>query len=135
LGSAANADRLAEHCRRLEVPTGGIIAREGEPAVSMHFILEGRIGIVVNVGDARTMRVRSLGPHTTIGEMGLITGRPRSATIAAEADSVLYELKAEDYERIKLEDPALSQALLGYIVSVMSERLSFANRAVGVLQR
>ena len=33
------------------------------------------------------------------------------------------------------EDPALSQALLGYIVSVMSERLNFANRAVGVLQR
>jgi SulP family sulfate permease len=135
LGSAANADRLAEYCRRLEVPNGGIIAREGDPAVSMHFILEGRIGIVVEVGDGRTMRVRSLGPHTTIGEMGLITGRPRSATIAAEADSVLYELTAEDYDRIKREDPALSQALLGYIVSVMSERLSFANRAVGVLQR
>src|SRR6204780_1581420 len=101
LGSAANADRLAEYCRRLEVPTGGIIAREGDPAVSMHFILEGRIGIVVEVGDGRTMRVRSLGPHTTIGEMGLITGRPRSATIAAEADSVLYELTAEDYDRIK----------------------------------
>jgi hypothetical protein len=29
----------------------------------------------------------------------------------------------------------LSQALLGYVVSVMSERLGFANRAVGILQR
>ena len=135
LGSAANADRLAEYCRRLEVPAGQIIAREGDPAASMHFILEGRVGIVVDMGDGRTMRVRSLGPHTTIGEMGLITGRPRSATIAAEADSVLYELTAEDYERIKREEPELSQAVLGYIVSVMSERLSFANRAVGVLQR
>ncbi len=60
---------------------------------------------------------------------------PRSATIAAEADSVLYELTAEAYERIKREHPALGQALLGYIVSVMSDRLNFANRAVGVLQR
>ncbi len=135
LGGVATADRLAEYCRRLEVPAGQIIAREGDPAASMHFILEGRIGIVVDMGDGRTMRVRSLGPHTTIGEMGLITGRPRSATVAAEADSVLYELTAENYERIKREEPALSQALLGYIVSVMSERLSFANRAVGVLQR
>ena len=101
----------------------------------MHFILEGRIGIVVDLGEGRTMRVRSLGRHTTIGEMGLITRRPRSATIQAEADSVLYELTAETYERIKREEPALSQALLGYIVSVMSERLNFANRAVGVLQR
>jgi SulP family sulfate permease len=135
LGGTANADRLAEYCRRLEVPAGQIIAREGDPAASMHFILEGRVGIVVNTGDGRTMRVRSLGPHTTIGEMGLITGRARSASVAAEAASVLYELTAENYERIKREDPALGQALLGYIVSVMSERLSFANRAVGVLQR
>jgi SulP family sulfate permease len=81
------------------------------------------------------MRVRSLGRHTTIGEMGLITSRPRSATIRAETDSVLYELSADAYARIKKDDPALSQALLGYVVSVMSERLSFANRAVGILQR
>ncbi len=135
LGSAGHADRLAEYCRRLEVSAGQIIAREGDPAVSMHFILEGRIGIVADMGDGRTMRLRSLGPHTTIGEMGLITGRARSATIAAETPSVLYELTAEDYERIKRDEPALSQALLGYIVSVMSERLSFANRAVSVLQR
>jgi SulP family sulfate permease len=135
LGSAAHADRLADYCQRLEVRTGDIVAREGDPAASMHFILEGRIGIVVESADERTIRLRSLGPHTTIGEMGLITGKPRSATIAAEADSVLYELSAEAYARIKRDDPALSQALLGYIVAVMSERLSFANRAVGVLRR
>jgi len=135
LGDAQFADRLSEFCHRMEVRSGDVIAREGDTASSMHFILEGRIGIVVDLGDGRTMRVRSLGRHTTIGEMGLITGRPRSATVVAEAESVLFELTAEAYARIKRDEPALSQALLGYIVSVMSERLSFANRAVGVLQR
>jgi sulfate permease, SulP family len=135
LGSAEHADRLAEYCRRLDIPTGGIIARQGDAAASMHFILEGRVGIIVDVGDGRTMRVRSLGRHTTIGEMGLITRRPRSATIQAETDSVLYELTTDDYERIKREQPALSEALLSYVVAVMAERLSFANRVVGVLQR
>ncbi len=94
----------------------------------MHFILEGRVGIIVDLGEGRTMRVRSLGRHTTIGEMGLITHRPRSATIQAEAASVLYELSADAYEKIKSEQPELSQALLGYVVAVMAERLSFANR-------
>ena len=135
LGSSQHADRLAEYCRRLDVRSGGVIARQGDDAASMHFILEGRIGVVVDIGEGRTMRVRSLGRHTTIGEMGLITGRPRSATIAAETDSVLYELGAEAYERIKRDEPALSHALLGYVISVMSERLTFANRAVAVLQR
>ncbi len=135
LGDAHYAGLLAEHCRRLEVEPGDIIARQGEPASSMHFILEGRVGIIVDFGDGRTMRVRSLGRHTTIGEMGLITKRPRSATIQAEASSVLYELSADAYERMTREEPALSTALLGYVVSVMAERLGFANRVIGVLQR
>jgi SulP family sulfate permease len=135
LGNAEYADQLTRACRRLDVNAGDVIAWQGEPASSMHFILEGRVGIIVDVGEGRTMRVRSLGRHTTIGEMGLITQKPRSATIQAEAPSVLYELTADAYEKIKAQQPALSQALLGYVVAIMAERLSFANRVVGVLQR
>lgn len=101
----------------------------------MHFILEGRIGIIVKMDDGRMIRVRSLGPHTTIGEMGLITRQKRSATIKAEVPSVLYELNADACERLKRENGALAQALLTYIVRVMAERLSFASKVIGVLRR
>jgi sulfate permease, SulP family len=135
LGDAQLADRLTENCRRLDVKAGDIIARQGETAASMHFILEGRVGIMVDLHDGRMTRVRSLGRHTTVGEMGLIARSPRSATIQAETASVLYELDAEAFERIKRDQPALSQALLAYVINVMTERLSFANRLIGVLQR
>ena len=135
LGDAQLADRLAEYCRRLEVQPGDVIARQGDPATSMHLILEGRVGIIVDLPEGRTARVRSLGGHTTVGEMGLITQSPRSATIQAEAPSVLYVLDADAFERIKREQPVLSQALLGYVITVLTERLSFANRLIGVLQR
>ena len=135
LGSPQRAERLAEYCQRREVQAGAIIARQGEVADAMHFILDGRIGIIVELGEKRRIRVRSLGRHTTIGEMGLITHRIRSATIQAEATSVLYELAAVSYERMKTDEPELSHALLGYIVAVLAERLNFANRALGVLQR
>jgi SulP family sulfate permease len=135
LDSSELAEDLAGYCRRLEVQAGEVIARQGDAAASMHFILEGRVGIIVDLGDGQSVRVRSLGPHTTIGEMGLIAQRPRSATIQAEVASVLYELDANAYEAIKRDRPALSQALLGYVIAVMTERLSFANRLIGVLQR
>jgi SulP family sulfate permease len=89
LASADYADRLANRCRRIEVKAGDIIARQGDAADAMHFVLEGRVGIVVDFDDGRSIRVRSLGRHTTIGEMGLIAKRPRSATIQAEIDGVL----------------------------------------------
>jgi SulP family sulfate permease len=135
LGNPQHAERLAGFCQRREVQAGEIIARQGEVADAMHFILDGRIGIIVELGEKRRMRVRSLGRHTTIGEMGLITHRMRSATIEAEATSALYELTAVSYERMKTDEPELSHALLGYIVAVLAERLNFANRALEVLRR
>jgi sulfate permease, SulP family len=135
LGDARHGEELAGYCRRLEFLPGDVIARQGDAADTMHFILEGRIGVIVAQGAHRAVRVRSLGRRTTIGEMGLMTRRPRSATIQAEAPSILYEFHTGDFDRIRQEHPALGQALLRYVTAVMTERLSFANRVIGILQR
>ncbi|QQO14639.1 SLC26A/SulP transporter family protein [Bradyrhizobium diazoefficiens] len=135
LDSEDDADALIRRCQRIEVAAGEVIVQAGDPADSMHFILEGRVGIMVPAEDDRTTRVRSLGRYTTIGEMGLVSQAPRSATIQAEVDSVLYVLNTHQFEAIKDEDPALSHKLLTYFVSVMAERLTFANRTIAVLRR
>ncbi len=135
LDSEDDADELIRRCQRLEVEAGDIIVQAGDPADSMHFILDGRVGIMVPAEDDRTTRVRSLGRYTTIGEMGLVSQTPRSATIQAEVDSVLYVLNTHQFDAIKSEDPALSHKLLTYFVSVMAERLTFANRTIAVLRR
>jgi SulP family sulfate permease len=132
---AEHAHQLAKECRRLEVAAGDVIVRQGDGANSMHFILEGRVGIVVNGGGRPKVRVRSLGAHTTIGEMGLIAGQARSASIEAELASVLYVLDGDAFDRVRRTNPALFQALLAYVVTVMAERLSFANRTIEALQR
>jgi SulP family sulfate permease len=134
LGDAGYAEQLYQACERFEVVGGEVIARQGDPTDRMHFILQGRVGVIINV-EGGAIRVRSLGPHTMVGEMGLITANPRSATLQAEAPSVLYALGAQAYERIKRDNPALSQALMTYVIAVMAERLSFANKTHGVLQR
>ena len=64
LGSAAYAEQLIACCQRLDVRQDEIIDSQGKPADCMHFILEGRVGIIVAFDDGRSVRVRSLGPHT-----------------------------------------------------------------------
>ena len=135
LGTEQDAIELMQRCERLEVEAGEIIVKSGDAADSMHFILDGRVGIMVPTDEGRTTRVRSLGRYTTIGEMGLVSHAPRSATIQAEVASILYVLSAPQFEAIKSEDPALGQKLLTYFVSVMAERLTFANRMIAVLRR
>jgi SulP family sulfate permease len=135
LGSEHDAGELMHRCERLEVEAGDTIVRAGDAADSMHFILDGRVGIMIPADQGRTTRVRSLGRYTTIGEMGLVSHAPRSATIQAEVASVLYVLTAHQFEAIKDENPPLGQKLLTYFVSVMAERLTFANRTIAVLRR
>jgi len=135
LGTEQDAAALMHRCQRIEVDAGETIVRAGDAADSMHFILDGRVGIMIPAGQGRTTRVRSLGRYTTIGEMGLVSHAPRSATIQAEVASILYVLSADQFEAIKADDPPLSQKLLTYFVSVMTERLTFANRMIAVLRR
>jgi SulP family sulfate permease len=133
--SADDAAQLMGCCERLELAAGDVIVRAGEPADSMHFILDGRVGVMIPAEQGGMTRVRSLGRYTTIGEMGLVSQAPRSATIQAEIDSVLYVLTASQFEAIKAQSPALGQKLLTYFVTVMTERLTFANRVIAVLRR
>jgi sulfate permease, SulP family len=135
MGSERDAMALMHHCERIEVDAGETIVRAGDAADSMHFILDGRVGVMIPADEGRTARVRSLGRYTTIGEMGLVSRAPRSATIQAEVASILYVLSAEQFEAIKTDDPMLGQKLLTYFVSVMAERLAFANRMITVLRR
>jgi sulfate permease, SulP family len=135
LSDEHDAATMMGYCQRIEVAAGETIVRAGDPADSMLFILDGRVGIMIPAGEDRTTRVRSLGRYTTIGEMGLVSQAPRSATIQAEIASVLYVLSAEQFEAIKTDAPALSHKLLIYFVSVMAERLTFANRTIAVLRR
>jgi SulP family sulfate permease len=135
LGTEDDAAELIGRCQRIEVAAGEIIVSAGDTADSMHFILDGRVGIMIPAGEDRTTRVRSLGRYTTIGEMGLVAQALRSATIQAEVASILYVLNRQQFEAIKRENPALGQKLLTYFVSVMAERLTFANRMIAVLRR
>jgi sulfate permease, SulP family len=48
---------------------------------------------------------------------------------------VLYVLNTHQFEALRDAAPALSHKLLTYFVSIMAERLSFANRTIAVLRR
>lgn len=135
LGDEDDARELIDRCERIEVAEGDIVVSAGAAADSMHFILDGRVGVMIPGEGGRLTRVRSLGRYTTIGEMGLVSGAPRSATIQAEVASVLYVLSTPQFEAIKSEQPQLAQKLLTYFMSVMAERLTFANRMISVLRR
>jgi NTE family protein len=67
------------------------VIREGDGADDLFVVLRGRLRAVADAeGDERTLRV--LGPGAAIGELALLTGSPRSASVQAIRDSTLLQL-------------------------------------------
>ena len=91
-GADAEAlEALAADAYPRRVLAGDWVIREGDEADDLFVVLRGRLRAVADAeGDARTLRV--LGPGAAIGELALLTGSPRSASVQAIRDSTLLQL-------------------------------------------
>jgi CRP/FNR family transcriptional regulator, cyclic AMP receptor protein len=87
------------------LPAGAAIFREGEPGCSMFIVKSGDL-IVTAAGAPGDppVRLRHLGAGDFFGEMTLIEMQPRSATVRAESDTELFELRARDLYEIYKHD-------------------------------
>ena len=91
-GADADAlDELAADARPVRVLAGDWVLREGDAADDLFVVVRGRLRVVATTGgEERTLRV--LGPGAAIGELALLTGAARSASVQAVRDSTLLRL-------------------------------------------
>jgi CRP-like cAMP-binding protein len=81
---------------------GQTVVRQGQAGESMFVVCKGRVR--VTVGEQGT-EVATIGPGGFFGEMSLLTGDARSATVSAIEDCSLLEITAEDFRAIALAHP------------------------------
>jgi MFS family permease len=75
------------------VKAGDVVIRQGEPADLFYIIASGRFAVdQTESGIGATHRLRVMGPDEVFGELGLMNGTPRTATVSAETDGTLLAL-------------------------------------------
>lgn len=105
---------------------GDVIISEGEVGDSFYLIKSGRVKVVGELKDEGEEIVLSyLTKGDYFGEMSLITGEPRSATVIAETDLQLWQLDKKDFDALMLNNPAITVSL----THMLSQRLRMANKA------
>jgi CRP-like cAMP-binding protein len=84
--------------------------REGDEGSSLFILREGSLAISKQVAgvDREVARAR---PGDVLGELSLLTGSPRSASVYAAVDSLLFEIRKQDIEPILMRRPELAQHL------------------------
>jgi CRP-like cAMP-binding protein len=99
-----------------------VLMRKGETGDSLFMIHDGWVKIVTEDSKGDELILNKCGPGETIGEMALLDGIPRSATVIAISDAEVLELKKDVFEEILEQRSDVSFA----IIRSYSERLRFA---------
>lgn len=121
------AAQLAPYFREQASGAEEYLFRQGDAGDSLYLVGSGSVAVVIKAGGKdRVLRRYQAG--AVLGEMAVYTGEPRSASVLIEADAVLYRLDAGQLEKMQVEHSAAAGKLHTYIIRLLSERLSRANR-------
>lgn len=104
--------RLAASAQRLIFARGETVVREGDPGSSFYVIERGRVRVLLDEGNGHRGRlVAELGARDFFGEMSLLAGEPRSATVMADEDTVVVEVEHHAFKEIVAATPAVLEPI------------------------
>ena len=109
-------EEIAASSRLAGYGSGEPIVRQGEPGQSMFVVMSGEVSVVLEPGREEVARI---GAGGYFGEMSLLTGEPRTATVLALGDVTVIELNADLFRRLGAEHPAAIEQMA---VSAMTRR-------------
>src|SRR5215471_1384096 len=127
--SPESLGKLGRCLKVAEFPPSEVVVREGAPGVSMYIIKSGLVE--VRKKDPSTgidFLVAQLSDGAAVGEMSLLTGKPRSATVTTVQPTVVFTLTRADFRNLLTQHPEISLGL----ARILAERLEDATKQVGI---
>jgi len=125
--SALSREDIAKVLGKMEeivLPEGATVVSQGDQGDAFYVIQSGAVQVVVESGAGKSEAITLLGPQDWFGEMALLSGEPRSATVRTVKDSTLWKLRREDWDELIEKHPTW----LKQLSATLSKRLSYVDR-------
>ena len=129
----ADVEILRKCLQAREVQPGECIIQQGQPPAGLYMIERGQVSIMLECEDGSRLRLRTVGNGAFFGEMGLYTRERATAWVIADQPTSLYQLLAEDLDRLEETVPQVASALHLFVATYMSERLAKMTNTVQTL--
>ena len=113
---------LAQNVTVLDFAEGEEIVQQGASGTSMYVIGEGECTVIVRGASRLSKTVATLSDGDFFGEMSLMTGAERSATVVAKTDCLLYEIRKNDMLKVLEANPNISTTLSELLAKREAER-------------
>ena len=116
----ANIDKLARECRIELYAKDDLIVRQGEQGDSMFIILEGGIRVMVRGLSGMDIVIAQKKVGEFFGEMSLLSGDPRTASIRAQEDSKVIVIDKESFSTLVISDEKILSEFVNVLVKCKS---------------
>ena len=103
----AGLERIANRITEIDVPAERVIARQGDIGTGFFVVVEGAVRVV---RDGET--VATIGPGDFFGELSVLDGKPRNASVVADGPTSCLALPTWDFEAVLREEPSVAIAIL-----------------------
>ena len=113
--------RLVDAGEVKEYATGDVLLREGDHSDFVLLVLSGKLEVFVE-RDGRNLVLTEANPGTILGELAMLCGMPRSASVQAKENSTVLEWPDEAFRTLLLRDPSLSQRIFGQALRTLVEK-------------
>jgi predicted acylesterase/phospholipase RssA/CRP-like cAMP-binding protein len=122
-------ENISRRMRQRHFAARAVICRQGEPGDSLFVIRSGLAQVIDEAGGART--VARLRRGEVVGEMSLVTGEARSATVVANVPTEVLELDQRSFTALLAEYPLI----LANLSRILSRRLARKNKLADAERR
>jgi CRP-like cAMP-binding protein len=130
----AELSNFQERITRSEFGPGDALFEEGDDDRELFLITGGSADVVITLEGGRTKRLMTFSAGTVIGEMALLEGQPRSATVLARDHVECYRLSLEVFEALQTDQPRIAVVLLSNLARLLSGRVRTANSMIRELE-
>ena len=121
--NAKEVETLSNYLHVYRADKDAVIVREGRREAYLCLLVEGRVSVMKEGAQRTAKQIGTVAAGNTFGEMSLIDGEPRSASVVAEEPSLLVVLTGEGFARLSLEVPRLALKILLKLSKLLSQRL------------
>jgi len=127
---------LAYVSERVGFDDGKIVFRQGDPGDAAYLIIDGEADVVLE-GAAGPVTVAILGANELVGEMAILTGEPRNATVRAKGRMTALRIAKDPFMRMVREFPTMAVSImqeLAHRVNDTNNQLRVARSEVSQLR-
>jgi CRP/FNR family transcriptional regulator, cyclic AMP receptor protein len=108
-----SVDRILASARRIRLPRGGVLFREGDQAESVCLVESGKVAVRISTPEGALVTVAVLGPGSAVGELALVgDDQHRTATVQALEPVVALTLFRRDFAELRRQHPSVTEFLV-----------------------